>query len=304
MSNSSLVSYERISPHKNKRQQSRYYCTIDTITIHCMAGNMTAKACCDYFATTGKEVSSNYTIGSDGSVGLSVPEDYRSWCTSDRANDYRAITIEVANDGGADTGWHVSDTAMSALIELVADVCRRNGITKLTWSKSKAERVNHVNGCNMTVHRDYANKTCPGDFLYNRMEYIAEQVNAKIGAIATTPTPEPVDDELYRVRKTWEDVKSQIGAYRIFDNAKSACRAGYSVFNFKGEVVYTSSLPTPTPAPQEPEKKEDIVYTIKKGDTLGKIAKKYGTTVKTLQKYNNIKNADLIIIGQKIKIPQ
>ena len=154
MSNSTLATYTRISPNKTSPRNHK----IDTITIHCMAGNLTVERCGELFAKRTRMASSNYGIGSDGRIGLYVEEKDRSWCSSNKANDMRAITIEVANDGGAATGWHVSDAAMASLIALVADICKRNGISKLVWSTNKNDRVNHRNGCNMTVHRDFKNK--------------------------------------------------------------------------------------------------------------------------------------------------
>ena len=121
-----------------------------------------------------------------------VEEKDRSWCSSNGDNDHRAITIEVASD--TTHPYAVNDKAYNALIELVADICQRNGIKKLVWSTDKNERVNHLNGCNMTVHRDYANKACPGDYLYERHGDIAAKVNAKLGVTSSsttssTPTP-------------------------------------------------------------------------------------------------------------------
>ena len=182
MSNSPLVTYTNIT--KNKTSPRNH--AIDTITIHCIVGQWTAKQGCDYFATTDRECSANYIVGKDGSIGLSVDERDRSWCTSSRENDNRAITIEVASD--TEHPYAVTDAAYSALIKLVADICQRNGIKQLVWSTNKTDRVNHVNGCNMTVHRDYANKACPGQYLYERHGAIAAAVNAILGS-GTTQAP-------------------------------------------------------------------------------------------------------------------
>lgn len=181
--NSSLVTYKNITSNKTSPRNH----AIDCITIHCIVGQWTAKQGCDYFASTTRQCSANYVVGKDGSIGLSVDEKDRSWCSSNAANDHRAITIEVASD--TTHPYAVTDAALNALIELVADICKRNGIKKLVWSTNKTDRVNHNNGCNMTVHRDYANKACPGDYLYNKHGYIAEQVNAKLGVTTTTTTP-------------------------------------------------------------------------------------------------------------------
>ena len=176
MSNSHLVVYTKLSPnHSGKRTKK-----IDTITIHCMAGNCSVETCGNLFASSARQASSNYGIGTDGRIALYVDEANRSWCTSSNANDQRAVTIEVANNGGA-PDWPVSAKAYAALLDLVTDICKRNGIKRLVWSTRKNDRVNHLNGCNMTVHRDYANKSCPGDYLYNRHGQIAAEVNKRLG---------------------------------------------------------------------------------------------------------------------------
>lgn len=194
--NSSLVTYKNITSNKTSPRNH----AIDCITIHCIVGQWTAKQGCDYFATTTRQCSANYVVGKDGSIGLSVDEKDRSWCSSNSANDNRAITIEVASD--TSHPYAVTDKALAALIELVADICKRNNIKKLVWSTNKSDRVNHKNGCNMTVHRDYANKSCPGDYLYNKHGYIAAEVNKRLGVTEsttpapTTPTPAPSTSKL------------------------------------------------------------------------------------------------------------
>ena len=190
-SNSPLVSYTKLT--KNHSGQRNHI--IDTVTIHCYVGQVTAKSGVDYFYNqgelyqqwevnpkTGKKerkgrgCSSNYVIGKDGDIGLSVEEKNRSWCTSSSTNDNRAVTIEVASDSAEP--YAVTDAAYNALIELVADICKRKNIKRLVWSTDKNERVNHLNGCNLTVHRDYAAKSCPGEYLYSRHGEIADKVNA------------------------------------------------------------------------------------------------------------------------------
>ncbi len=187
MSNSPLVTYTRIT--KNKTSPRNH--AIDTITIHCIVGQWTAKQGCDYFATTDRQCSANYVVGKDGSIGLSVDEKDRSWCSSNGTNDNRAITIEVASD--TTHPYAVTAKAYAALLDLVTDICKRNGIKKLVWSTNKNDRVNHRNGCNMTVHRDFANKACPGEYLYSRHGEIAAEVNRRLqgasngGGVAVTP---------------------------------------------------------------------------------------------------------------------
>lgn len=177
--NSPLVSYTKLSPnHSGTRTHA-----IDTITIHCVVGQCSVETLGNIFAPTSRKASSNYGIGSDGRVGLYVEEKNRSWCSSNASNDHRAVTIEVASD--TKDPYAVNDKAYAALIDLVTDICKRNGIKKLVWSTDKNDRVNHVGGCNMTVHRDYANKSCPGDYLYNRHGAIAAEVNKRLGVKAT-----------------------------------------------------------------------------------------------------------------------
>lgn len=180
--NSPLVSYTKLSPnHSGQRNH-----VIDTITIHCVVGQCTVQTLGEIFAPVARQASSNYGVGLDGKIGMYVEEKNRSWCTSSASNDHRAITIEVASD--TTEPYAVKDVAYNATIQLVADICKRNGIKKLVWSTDKNTRMNHLNGCNMTVHRDYANKSCPGTYLYDRMGDIAAKVNEILG---TAEIPKP-----------------------------------------------------------------------------------------------------------------
>lgn len=233
--NSKLVNYTRISPNRSINRNH----TIDTVSIHCVVGQCSVETLGSIFASTSKEASSNYGIGYDGRIGMYVEEKDRSWCTSSASNDNRAITIEVASD--TFEPYKVNDAAYKSLIKLLVDICKRNGIKKLVWSTNKSERMNHLNGCNMTVHRDYANKSCPGDYLYNLHGQIAKEVNAQLGSI-TSSTVTTVNKTLYRVRKTWNDAQSQKGAFYDLSNAKKCAdkNKGYSVFDESGKAVYTS----------------------------------------------------------------
>lgn len=207
--NSPLVSYTKISPNRTVSNNRK----IDTITIHCMAGNMSIESCGDLFAKASRAASSNYGIGSDGRIGLYVEEKDRSWCSSNRENDMRAITIEVANNGGA-PDWPISNEAYESLITLVTDICKRNGIEKLVWSTDKNDRVNHLNGCNMTVHRDYAAKACPGDYIYNRLGQIADEVNSRLGIAVEKPAEKPVvtEETGYSLKQFIKDIQSCTGS--------------------------------------------------------------------------------------------
>ena len=236
--NSKLVNYTRISPNRSVNRNHK----IDTVSIHCVVGQCSVETLGSIFASTSKEASSNYGIGYDGRIGMYVEEKDRSWCTSSASNDNRAITIEVASD--TYHPYRVNDVAYKSLIKLLVDICKRNGIKKLVWSTNKSERMNHLNGCNMTVHRDYANKSCPGDYLYNLHGQIAKEVNAQLGSGTSSTTKKT----LYRVRKTWKDVKSQKGAFNDLSNAKKCAdeNKGYSVFDENGKAVYTSKTTNTT----------------------------------------------------------
>lgn len=174
MSNSPLVDYTAISPNKNKRTQK-----ITKITPHHMAGNLSVEVCGNVFANTAAQASSNYGIGTDGRVGLYVPEDYRAWTSSSAANDQQAVTIEVANDeiGG---NWHVSDKAWNKLVDLCVDICQRNGIKALSWTGD-------VNG-SLTCHYMFSATACPGPYLKGRMAELASTVNARLGGSSAPST--------------------------------------------------------------------------------------------------------------------
>ena len=188
-----------------------------------------------------------------------VEEKDRSWCSSNAANDNRAITIEVASD--TKEPYAVNAKAYAALIDLLVDICKRNGIKELVWSTNKADRVNHKNGCNMTVHRDYANKSCPGTYLYERHAQIASEVNKRLGSTNIKPAPEKPSVSLYRVQtgafkakanadamlakvkakgfdtymvKAGDLYKIQVGAFKVKANAEAMMKklqaAGFSAF--------------------------------------------------------------------------
>lgn len=199
--NSVLTDLVVISPNKTSPRNHK----IDTITIHCMVAQWTAEQGCNYFFNKSISAAPNYVIGCDGKVGVCVNEEDRSWCSSNKDNDHRAITIEVASEKTAP--FKVRPVAYAKLIELVAEICQRNGIKELVWSNNKEDRVNHKNGCNMTVHRDFANKSCPGEYLYNLMPDIAKAVNK----LLTGETSFTEKSNLYRV---------QVGAFSSKDNAE------------------------------------------------------------------------------------
>lgn len=174
-SNSPLASYTRLTSHRNSPRNH----AIDRITIHCMAGQMTGKACADYFATTSRKVSSNYCVGYDGDIALSVEEKNRSWCSSSSSNDHRAITIEVATD--STYPYKCTDKAYAALLDLVTDICKRNGIKKLNYTGD-------TNG-NMTKHKWFAATACPGAYLEGKFPEIQNEVNKRLSDSESSSKP-------------------------------------------------------------------------------------------------------------------
>ena len=175
MSNSPLVQYTKLSPNYNPRNNK-----IKKITIHHMAGVLSVETCGNIFANPSRQASSNYAIGSDGRIAMYVEEKNRSWCSSSPANDHQAITIEVANCeyGGQ---WRVSDYVLSRLIELCVDICKRNGIDRLNYTGDTSG--------NLTMHKWFADTSCPGPYLSSKFPYIAEEVNKRLGNPEPTPTP-------------------------------------------------------------------------------------------------------------------
>jgi len=192
MSNSNLVDIVLLSPNSSPRTAK-----IDAITIHHMATVSSAEACAASFLPTSRKASANYCIGNDGDVVLSVDESRRAWTSSNAANDNRAITIEVSNsERGGD--WPVSDAALNKLLDLCEDICRRNGIEKLSYTGD-------LSG-NMTLHKWFASTACPGPYLESKMPWIAEEVNRRLGIEA------PAEEKpIYRV---------QVGAFVTKDFAE------------------------------------------------------------------------------------
>jgi len=186
MSNSKLVNYTKLSPnHSGKRTHS-----IDRITPHCVVGQCSVETLGNIFMNTACEASCNYGIGYDGRVLLCVDESNRSWCSSSNANDQRAVTIECASDTTAP--YTMNSKVYNKLVDLCVDICKRNGKTKLLWFGNESKTLNYSPKSNemvLTVHRWFANKSCPGDWLYNRLGNLAKTVTAKLGG-KTTDTEE------------------------------------------------------------------------------------------------------------------
>ena len=232
--NSKMVSYTKLSPnHSGQRTHN-----IDRITPHCVVGQLSCESICGCFTSPSRQASCNYGIGKDGRISLCVEEKNRSWCSSSNANDQRAVTIECASD--TSEPYAMNSAVYNSLVKLCVDICKRNGKKKLLWLGSKDKTLNYAPKSDemvLTVHRWFANKSCPGNWLYARLDDLAAKVTANLGGSSVTPSPSATG--LYRVRKSWADVKSQKGAFKSLDNAKkcAASNPGYYVFDANGKVV-------------------------------------------------------------------
>lgn len=218
MSNSQLVSYTKLSPnHSGQRTH-----TIDRITPHCVVGQCSVETLGNIFAPTSREASSNYGIGVDGRIAMYVEEKNRSWCSSSNANDQRAVTIECASD--THEPYEMNSNVYNSLVSLCTDICKRNGKTKLLWFGDKNKTLNYSpkpDEMVITVHRWFANKSCPGNWLYARLGKLANQVTANLQGTPIKPstpvTPSKSIDEIARevIRGDWgngQDRKSRLEA--------------------------------------------------------------------------------------------
>ena len=208
--NSSMVVYTKLSPN-NSGQRTQ---PIDRITPHCVVGQCTAEGLGDWFYKTSTKASSNYGIDKTGRVGMYVEEKNRSWCSSSNANDQRAVTIECAS--GMAEPYEMNDVVYETLIKLCADICKRNGKKKLLWLSEKDKTLNYTPASDemvLTVHRWFANKSCPGTWLYSRLSDLATKVTAALSESAEekkTETTTTTKKKYYRV---------QVGAYTVKANA-------------------------------------------------------------------------------------
>lgn len=221
MSNSSLVSYTKLSPnHSGQRTH-----VVDRITPHCVVGQCSVERLGKIFAKTSRKASCQYGIGVDGRVGMYVEEKNRSWCSSSNANDQRAITIECASDATAPYAFN--NAVYNKLIELCVDICKRYNKTKLLWFGDKTKTLNYEPASDemvLTVHRWFAKKSCPGDWMYDRMGDLASKVTEKLN----TPA-----EKLYRV---------QTGAFGNKANAaamlKKVKAAGFDAWMIQAGKIY------------------------------------------------------------------
>ena len=226
--NSPLVSYTKLSPnHSGQRTHS-----IDRITPHCVVGQCSVETLGNIMYPTSRQASCNYGIGPDGRVGMYVEEKNRSWCSSSNANDQRAITIECASD--TFHPYAMNDKVYATLITLCTDICHRNGKKKLLWFADKNKSLNYIPAADemvLTVHRWFANKSCPGDWLYSRLNDVAAKVTANLSSTASTTTPS--------TSKTTEEVAKEVIAGKWGngeDRKQRLTAAGYNYSLIQAKV--------------------------------------------------------------------
>ena len=234
--NSKLVVYKKLSPnHSGKRTHA-----IDRITPHCVVGQCTAEGLGSWFAKTSTQASSNYGIDKDGRVGLYVEEKNRSWCSSSNANDQRAVTIECASD--TKEPYTMNSKVYATLVKLCVDICKRNGKKKLLWISNKSKALNYVPKSDemiLTVHRWFANKSCPGNWLYSRLGKLATEVTKQLAGSETKPSSVLKASSLKDLSDA--DVIKKVGALFTADMKKSGILASVSLAQFILESGYGKS---------------------------------------------------------------
>ena len=309
--NSPLVSYTKLSPnHSGQRTHS-----IDRITPHCVVGQCSVETLGNIFLPTSRQASSNYGIGVDGRVGMYVEERNRSWCSSSAANDQRAVTIECASDNSEPYAF--KDVVYQRLIELCTDICRRNGKTKLLWLGDKAKTLSYTPKSDemaLTVHRWFANKSCPGNWMYARMGDLASKVTAALGSEVkpveqAKPTGTIKTGDLVTITGSTyyngKAIPSWVKKLRWYVVEVSGDRA---VINKDESGRYAIMSPVKTSALAVADTKPAVdyrIHTVVHGDTLWAIAKKYlgnGSRYKEIVSLNGLKS-NVIYSGMKLKIP-
>ena len=304
MSNSKLISCTVLSPNNSGTRTMK----IDRITPHCVVGQLTASSLGSWFAKKTTQASSNYGIGKNGDIGMYVPEDKRSWCSSSAANDQRAVTIECASAVKAPYEMH--DAVYQSLIRLCVDICKRNGKTKLIWIANKENALKYQLKSDemlLTVHRWFANKSCPGDWLYSRLSDLASKVTAQLQPEPEKPATEVILTAGAELELSKEPlyisasaaVRSSTISGKYFFWGGSVVNGRIRITNSKSRVGIAGQVTGWINVPQV-----IVMYKVKAGDTLGKIATAYHITLKELLAANpQIKNPNLIHVGELIKIP-
>ena len=194
---------------------------IEAITIHHMAGRLTAEQCGKIFQKVGRYGSSHYGIGYDGRIGQYVDEADTAWTNSNWDSNCKSVTIETSDN---DNSWYVNDTTLNSLIKLVADIAKRNNLGTL------------VPGKNLTWHSMFTSTSCPGDYLRSKMQYIADEAN-KINCGSSVPSSNEVN-VYYRVKTQkhgWLPEVKNLEDYAGWENSPIT---GLAIKVDKGSIKY------------------------------------------------------------------
>lgn len=306
--NSSMVSYTKLSPnHSGQRTHS-----IDRITPHCVVGQCSVETLGNIFLPASKQASCNYGIGVDGRVGMYVEEKNRSWCSSSNANDQRAVTIECASD--TKSPYAFKDAVYQTLIKLCVDICKRNGKKKLLWLGDKTKTLNYSPKADemvLTVHRWFANKSCPGDWLYARLGDLASKVTA---SLADSSKPAASTGKVKAGNLVTITGGTYYGGKAIPAWVK---KLKWYVLEVSGDRAVINKDESGKYAIMSPVKVSDLAvagekpastyrtHTVVKGDTLWDIAERYlgkGSRYSEIKTLNGL-TSNVIYSGQKLKIP-
>ena len=315
--NSPLVNCTVKSPNHSGRRTH----ALDTLTPHCVVGQLSAESIGGCFPA-GRGASCNYGIGYDGRICLVVDEANRSWCTSSNANDQRAITIECASD--MSEPYAMKNAVYESLIKLCADICKRNGKTKVLWLGSKEKTLAYnpkANEMVLTAHRWFANKSCPGNWLYSRYGDLANRINALLGSGGTTTPTQPEKPATpntnfpatpFSVKVLIPDLNIRRGAGMNY--AVTGKYTGKGVFtitqvkNGWGKLKSGAGwiyLENPSYCTVQGKAAATRTYTVRKGDSLWAIAAKQlgdGNRYKEIKNLNGL-TSDTIHAGQVLKLP-
>lgn len=235
--NSSLVAFTLLSPNHSGQRNHK----IDRISPHCVVGQCTAEGLGDWFHRPSTQASSNYGIDKNGRVGLYVEEKNRSWCTSNNENDQRAVTIECAS--GKVEPYAMNEVVYDRLIDLCVDICQRNGKKKLLWFGDKRKSLSYQpkeDEMLITVHRWFANKSCPGNWLYARLGDLAAKVTARLSGGESEAIPSGMQAREFQ-NLTEVQVIAKVGALFTADQKKSGILASISMAQFILESGYGKS---------------------------------------------------------------
>ena len=306
--NSSMVSYTKLSPnHSGQRTHS-----IDRITPHCVVGQCSVETLGNIFLPASRQASSNYGIGVDGRVGMYVEEKNRSWCSSSNANDQRAVTIECASD--TKSPYAFKDAVYQTLIKLCVDICKRNGKKKLLWLGDKTKTLNYSPKADemvLTVHRWFANKSCPGDWLYARLGDLASKVTA---SLADSSKPAASTGKVKAGNLVTITGGTYYGGKAIPAWVK---KLKWYVLEVSGDRAVINKDESGKYAIMSPVKVSDLAvagekpastyrtHTVVKGDNLWDIAERYlgkGSRYSEIKTLNGL-TSNVIYSGQKLKIP-